>query len=171
MVVISLAAFGQIIVEPEQKPYPKSETVEPRSLATSRIYSGLCTSVYQYVSTDLPLSTAYSHTLRLPACSKIAFLRTHVECSTVYTTTYTSAAYFDFQAAHPRRLLPTPNRGLGACVGSMAIMCRDPSSGSRQKIEQCTDPDRLASLARCLGKCKSTPDLSFTAVSLLTKVS
>lgn len=49
----------------------------------------------------------------------------------------------------------------------MTIMCRDPGS---IQIEQCTDPDRLASLARCLGKCKSTPDLSFTAVSLLTKV-
>eukprot|EP00903_Cladosiphon_okamuranus_P009174 g8762.t1 len=31
------------------------------------------------------------------------------------------------------------------------------------------DPDRVLSLARCLRKCRSTPDLSFTAVSLLSK--
>lgn len=32
------------------------------------------------------------------------------------------------------------------------------------------DPDRVLSLARCLRRCRSTPDLSFTAVSLLSKV-
>lgn len=32
------------------------------------------------------------------------------------------------------------------------------------------DPDGVLSLARRLRKCKSTPDLSFTAVSLLSKV-
>lgn len=32
------------------------------------------------------------------------------------------------------------------------------------------DPDKVLSLARCLRRCRSTPDLSFTAVSLLSKV-
>lgn len=32
------------------------------------------------------------------------------------------------------------------------------------------DPDRFLALARCLRRCRSTPDLSFTAVSLLSKV-
>ncbi|CAM9386795.1 unnamed protein product [Ectocarpus sp. 13 AM-2016] len=40
---------------------------------------------------------------------------------------------------------------------------------SRTSLIKGRDPEDVMSLARCLGRCKSTPDLSYTAASLLSK--